>query len=330
MRSTVGILMLSLCACGGPSALPGTEKFSTTDAGLRHDSTCAVDADCPSGMLCEGCADGFKTCVPGCRDSSQCGPFQVCTHNVQCLTCPCPSGWCDLDPCRDFDGDGYVALTDVECPGKLPGDCDDTRDWVNPGAKERCANGLDDDCNRKADRNDPACRQTCDSGQRWCNTSADCGTNLSCEAGCCTACPALTPPTCGPNECLLAGGLQPNGCLSPLVCGSCRSCPLEYIPVCGVNFATYNNRCLAQQAGVAVLHDGECLRREGHACQHEVDCASGNLFCRDMGEGVKRCSRVGTCTTDDDCGRVGVVVSCGDGGLATLVCGDHRCNARCE
>jgi hypothetical protein len=323
--------MLGLAACGGPSAPPESRQLSTTsDAGLRHDSTCAVDADCPAGMLCEGCADGFKTCVPGCRDSSQCGPFQLCFTNVQCLTCPCPSGWCELDPCHDFDGDGYVTVKDIECPGKRPGDCDDTRDWVNPGATERCANGVDDDCDGRADSNDAACRQTCDAGERRCSTSADCGPNSACEAGCCTACERPKPPPCAANECLLPGGLEPTGCEAPLVCASCRSCPLDSIPVCGVNFSTYDNRCLAQQARVAVLHDGACLPREGHACQHDIDCGAGTLFCRDMGTGVKRCSRVGTCTVDEDCGRVSVVVPCGDGGLATLVCGEHRCTARCE
>ncbi len=323
--------MLALAGCGGPLASASPEHLSTTtDAGLQRPSHCGTDADCPSGMLCEGCGDGYKTCVPGCRENSQCGPFQVCFMNVQCLTCPCPSGFCDLDPCRDFDGDGYVAATDVVCPGKLPGDCDDTRAWVHPGVKERCSNGLDDDCDGRTDARDSDCAAQCAAGSRRCNTSADCGSQNSCEAGCCTACPRLVDPVCGPDECVLSGGLSPNGCFAPNVCGACRSCGTSYAPVCGSTYATYTNACHAAAAGAKVLHDGECLTREGHACQHQIDCRSSSLFCREVAPGDSRCSKVGTCSTDADCELVTAVVPCGDAGLAPWTCREQRCNARCE
>jgi len=45
--------------------------------------------------------------------------------------------------CTDSDGDTYYAI-DVSCPGS--DDCDDTDEFINPGATEMC-NGVDDDCN---------------------------------------------------------------------------------------------------------------------------------------------------------------------------------------
>jgi hypothetical protein len=52
---------------------------------------CSEDSDCEPGYVCEAlgydCGDGMG-CVPGCRDSKDCGPFEVCMP-VDCFTCPC-------------------------------------------------------------------------------------------------------------------------------------------------------------------------------------------------------------------------------------------------
>ena len=53
-------------------------------------------------------------------------------------------------PALDGDGDGYT---------EDQGDCDDTNQWVNPGAAENCANGIDDDCDGATDNQDPDCNQ---------------------------------------------------------------------------------------------------------------------------------------------------------------------------
>lgn len=325
--------MLALVtACGGGLRATGPETLTTiADAGLHPASRCGTDADCPTGMLCEACADGFQTCVPGCRDDAQCGPYQRCFHNVQCATCPCPSGWCDLDPCRDFDGDGYTPATDLECPGRKLGDCNDQAPWANPGQAERCANGVDDDCDGQVDSRDDDCAASCASGStRRCSVPSNCGWQSTCEAGCCEACPRHLDPVCGANECLLPGGTGADGCFLPSVCGACTGCPQTSAPVCGTNYATYTNACLAQAAGAQVLHDGECAYREGHRCQHDVDCAGGNLFCRELAGGEGRCSKVGTCSTDADCERITSVVPCGDAGIAPWTCVAQRCSARCQ
>lgn len=65
------------------------------------------------------------------------------------------TGYVPPDPSMlDLDFDGY-------CPGPVcldafPGDCDDTRDEVNPGAAEVCDEGtLDEDCDGFVDDADP-------------------------------------------------------------------------------------------------------------------------------------------------------------------------------
>jgi iduronate 2-sulfatase len=61
---------------------------------------------------------------------------------------------------RDNDGDSYGIRTDSViayfAPSgyvKTPGDCDDTRSSVYPGATERSCNGIDDNCNNVIDEN---------------------------------------------------------------------------------------------------------------------------------------------------------------------------------
>ncbi|MGA1394024.1 MAG: putative metal-binding motif-containing protein, partial [Phycisphaerales bacterium] len=51
----------------------------------------------------------------------------------------------------DADGDGYPPIA---CGG---GDCDDSNPDVNPGAKELCGDGIDNDCDGLVDCDDPDC-----------------------------------------------------------------------------------------------------------------------------------------------------------------------------
>ena len=69
----------------------------------------------------------------------------------------------------DFDRDGYV---DHRYPGG--DDCDDTRDFVNPGQIEECggptcSDNFDNDCDGLTDAADPDC-------QEWCATAAEAST----------------------------------------------------------------------------------------------------------------------------------------------------------
>ncbi len=320
-------MLFVFCACGvGGLPTTTTDPIERADAGPVRMSACADDTGCPTGMLCEACADGVTSCVPGCRTDAQCGPNLICTHNVQCLSCPCPSGWCDLDPCRDLDGDGYAAALTGACPGKQVGDCDDSVASTHPNGLERCANGRDDDCDGRTDARDTECRDSCP-GTFFCSTSLNCNSQQYCERGCCEVCPVPANPTCDATQCLLPGGLDAKGCFAAPVCGACMSCSNVYEPVCGKNFGTYTNACLAQAAGTQVLHDGECDRGEGATCAGLGDCYY-NQVCRSVNAEL-RCSRRGTCTVDADCDAVTSVVSCGDAGVADWVCRNERCAASC-
>ena len=83
----------------------------------------------------------------------------------------------------DFDGWGTEAVTlcnhdlpDVDTGlyggfalSSFPGDCDDTRSWVHPGADELC-NGFDDDCDTFVDSND-----CCSATRYGCHPKRKCG-----------------------------------------------------------------------------------------------------------------------------------------------------------
>ena len=317
-------MCLAFAACGGP--LPGTATTEDTlDAGPTRPSGCGGDVDCPAGMLCEACADGFASCVPGCRTDAQCGANRLCMHDIQCLSCPCPSGWCDLDPCRDVDGDGWAAALTGTCPGKQVGDCDDSVTTVHPGGVERCANGRDDDCDGRRDALDDECQDSCP-GSYFCATSINCADQHQCDRGCCAPCAVPVDPSCPADQCLLPGGLDVQGCRAPAVCGPCLNCSTSPAPVCGKNFATYTNACFATAAGTTVLHDGDCARGEGAECFGPGDCYFEQV-CRQV-NGTLRCARLGTCTVDADCAGVTQVSTC-DAGLADWVCRAERCAARC-
>jgi hypothetical protein len=328
------ILITVICiACGlfgcGPRAV---DPKVTADGGESGDggaqpSQCALDGDCGAGMVCEGCGLGSPNqCVPGCRTSQQCPPAMICAGPVRCLTCPCPPGWCQLDPCRDVDGDGFVPASPdpLSCPGKQLGDCDDSQSQIHPRGLEVCANSLDDDCDGLVDQQDS---QACDRCSSYaCRGPLGCVDGQQCARGCCTPCPRQLPPTCGADECLQEGALGESGCRAPMTCGPCLSC-VDATPVCGEDFKPYQNRCRAQTAGVGILHDGACLPHEGLACGRNDWCGSG-LYC---GTVTMRCQAKPSCMGDSDCPlAVDKTVLCGDGGIAALVCQDHRCLTRCD
>jgi hypothetical protein len=76
----------------------------------------------------------------------------------------------DFSQCPyDYDHDGYVEY-------RNPGgdDCDDFRDFINPGQIEECgaptcSNNFDDDCDGVKDAADPDCTE-------WCPTAAEAST----------------------------------------------------------------------------------------------------------------------------------------------------------
>ncbi len=294
---------------------------------------CLADSDCPDGMVCElsaGCLEP-RMCVPGCHESSQCPRGAECVV-APCFTCPCP-GWCEQAPkCVDADNDGFVADCSFGgCPNAVGYcDCDDRDPRVFPGAREVCGNGLDDNCDGRADE---SCG--CSSGPT-CFQTLDCRLGMQfCAEGCCADCPVTAAPACQPGECVHPSGVNLEGCPMGGTCGPCCTCPATVDPVCGVNFATYRNACQAACAGVEVLHRGACLRPEGLGCgwpqAPQPQCPQGT-YCRDtcpMCDAIlMRCTKVGACEWDWDC-PAGLTPPPCSAGPGRWACVDHTCVFSC-
>jgi hypothetical protein len=322
--------VLTLLACGGVETLPAR--------GPEAVAACAADAACPQGMVCEGCSGPQDAqCVPGCRVDAQCPGGHVCQLGVTCLTCPCAPGWCELDPCRDVDGDGFAFTTNptVSCPGKRLGDCNDGNRAVNPGAKELCANGIDDDCDGFTDRNDASCQQ-CTPDSQVCNDAAECLSNGSvgnetCSRGCCQSCPLVANPMCAAGQRAVGGGLDvTTACRVARVCISSTCANNAFDPMCGRDFATYRNPCELQEAGVELLHRGRCEWNEGRPCA--TSSCPQRQYCRTDALAGPRCTLAGACLVDADCpaGVGGAPVCVADGGVGTFRCERGQCVSRCQ
>ncbi|MBX7101405.1 MAG: putative metal-binding motif-containing protein [Myxococcaceae bacterium] len=303
---------------------------------------CISDVQCPGGMVCEGCTDGRFSCVPGCHDKSQCRTDEICGGGVVCKTCPCPSGWCQRDPCLDKDGDGYVegaANNGITCPGKLYGDCNDFAFFVNPGRKEICGNGEDDDCDGRYDWSDSDCK-ACTTGQGTCGNSFACGNvgaTFCTPANCCSACPALSAPTCASGKVVVSNGIDPaTGCPAAAQCADpvdCSTAPGGQ--VCGLNGQTFDNACRAAQANAVVVHSGACIRGEGMTCDpgtvgQKFGCGyTGQLYCRDAcpqcDQQLFRCTKVGACQFNADCPAGLNPSPCADGGMPAMQCVNQQC-----
>ncbi len=317
------------------------------DAG-EQTTGCRSDAECGAGQVCVNCA-GIGQCTPGCRADSQCGARDICQLGTQCQTCPCPPGWCVLNPCRDEDSDGFVPGDDplATCPGKQKGDCDDRAPDIHPGATELCKNYRDDNCDDLYDERDPTC--VCPSGQQRCTDSWHCGgigTN-QCNKGCCEACNTPSNPTCnfgGGSYCPRQYGINPySGCSYGWTCDVCGSCGTTVDPVCAVNGSTYDNLCQLSLRSGRLLHAGACLPGESMYCDGQAGSGldggcgpSADLYCRQSCPtgtscGFSQCTKKGVCLVDADC-PAGVAppppADC-DGGTPVLRCVSNACVSSC-
>jgi hypothetical protein len=344
----LALLTFAACTNGVPHIDKPPVDPHGQDAGLQTQG-CMRDEDCGMAEVCVNC-QGVGECTPGCSNSSQCDPRDICQLGTVCQTCPCPPGWCVLNPCRDDDGDGYVPGDDptVTCSGKLKGDCDDRAPDVHPGAPELCKNYRDDNCDGLFDERDPQC--VCPSGEQRCTTSWDCGApgGMGCTKGCCEPCANPgTKPTCdfgAGTYCAQQSGEDPTtGCTYGWACEYCGGCGVNIEPVCGVNGSTFDNSCYLQQRGVKLLHTGACLPGEGVYCelqgQPQLDggCGpSGDFYCRQTCPngtscGAAQCTRKGACISDADCpaGLAAPPPADCDGGTAALRCVNAVCVSRC-
>ena len=122
----------------------------------RIDNDCdgVVDpAPCPASVDLDGdgiaqdrdCNDWDAHIYPGAPESCCDAIDSNCDGNDDPLDMKCS--------CYDGDGDGYLV---GPVDGKLA-DCNDQVRNVHPGAPENCTDGVDNDCDRRIDRNDTDC-----------------------------------------------------------------------------------------------------------------------------------------------------------------------------
>lgn len=203
------------CDDSNPAANPAATEICTDGAdndcdGLvdfrdRVDCGALFDADgdgyCPDGRDGNGngnCADPGETDEPGdCDDTNPAinpGMAEVCTNadvDDDCDGYPSLAdddcaGYIDGDHdtyCYvgvDMDGDGFC-VSDGEQNGR--GDCDETRDDVNPSVEEVCTDGIDNDCNGTIDAADRvACFEYRDhDGDGYCWVGQDLNRDQDCS-----------------------------------------------------------------------------------------------------------------------------------------------------
>jgi hypothetical protein len=298
-------------------------------------------------MVCDPCGEaGVKQCAPGCRTDADCGKPLTCQSGTACFTCPCATHYCALDSCIDSDNDGFVQGTGTSCSGKKGGDCDDSRADVNPGVKEVCDDGIDNNCDGLVDSADPSCPTPICAGG-----GGSCGNNFQCDLGstyctippgfqfgCCAFCP-LIAIDCAPGFVAVSSGVDPATGCPQQTCVADTACPQNYSPVCSTSGATYGNECEATQAMATIAHAGECLPGEGVSCNpgDPTSCGStGTLYCRDgcpfCDALFFTCMQVGACVFDYDCpaGEAPPPIQCMMGQTVHAACVNNACQYSCQ
>ncbi len=179
-----------------------------------------------------------------------------------CVGCACVSGDDPVDPLGggpDDDLDGYGAELD----------CDDTDDFVHPGALERC-NQIDDDCDESTDEDTCPGELCCADGCHACCEDADCDDDEGCTEDLCVdaSCVNEQPELCTDCCVELCERVQPLDCTS-VMRGDC------------------GDSCAALDA---VQEDAGCtderLEFEGCLSACHDPCAGG---CDGAGEDLGRC-----------------------------------------
>lgn len=135
--------------------------------------------------------------------------------------------------CEDVDGDGY-GIKALDCEFSAL-DCDDSNPNINPGKKEVCSNGVDEDCNGK----DKTC-MLCHEGEIFFRCSCE-GSIYEKGAGyCCsnvfqeTPCPWCTEPLGTTVDCVTEQGCPGGkGCITfiaPVQYSECYDVPDDNCP----------------------------------------------------------------------------------------------------
>ena len=206
----------------------------------------------------------------------------------------------NINICIDNDQDGYGQEGSTGCTNPET-DCDDDNANVNPGAKEICDNGIDDDCDELTDcadsdcESDPACVD-CD----YYDNQGDCDADHDCYW--CPECDPSHPKQVNTwHQGICVGTETPCGWHCEMgYCGAqCDTnpwpCPTDYCD--GLTWINYNDY-------------GTCSLSCSSSCTYtgcgptEVNCDDGDVCTEDTCDPVGGCQHTpiqGCCNYDYEC-----------------------------
>jgi len=175
LLTTVGTPVTCPKGGGDCDDLNGTRNPGAAELcnGVDDDCDALLDAGDATDLLksdAQPCDEQAGVCAGAAKPAALCvlGKWMPCSDQEYALvspsyeaseaTCDDLDNDCDgvTDAGCDVDGDGYCAAGKnvVGSPGscaKGGGDCGEGNPAVNPGAAEKCGNGVDDNCNGKTD-----------------------------------------------------------------------------------------------------------------------------------------------------------------------------------
>jgi len=295
----IGIL-LGYIAASGVSSVGMAAKTVTNKTTLCSDSDGGYNYY-TTGYVIYNDKFYYDTCFGAKLYEKACINDKVYTKRYECPT-GCFNGACI---CPDKDVDGYTATW---CGGK---DCDDSNPKTNPGTKEFCGDGLDNDCDGLVDQKDTDCPIiiVCKDGQvigdvdgngyvtlRDANLTADVSlgkipapSNLCCID-------VNKDSSVDVLDVMKITNIAMGKEQSPGVCKEECVCFAVYDPVCGVDGKNYSNSCYAKCENIQVACTGTC------------PCPSTTCTDSDGGKNyyvkgtVKVCTsgETGTCTVASD------------------------------
>jgi len=157
--------------CASPCVVDGNCNTASGETAVNCPNDCAAtcnyDGSCDPGETQASCPDDCTTTII-CDNDGTCEPGQGesvfncvndckldnganCNSDVQCVSGLCYQNKCAS--CPDADGDGFGNPGMTGCTGGLQTDCDNTNQFIFPGAQENCGNTKDDNCNNLVNEN---------------------------------------------------------------------------------------------------------------------------------------------------------------------------------